>query len=311
VNVESSLSDSQQRPNPQRETQEVAEPKSHRESVIGWCATGTLGFVFVAAGGALGLWGYSLIHSSNPSLGLPIALTAVLLIVTGVAIPSVSGRERRIQQDELRQCLKDCDELENALSWITNKALSGLAISNFKQMRRFTLEAVHQARRAAYACVAASWTSLMILAAGAAWVVAARDDNEQIIAAILTGLSACLSTFMTRTFFHAYHMTVRQMGYYYGQPLVHCYLLHAEWLVNEFTSGLDPKQKSQLLQKVIEASLNAGYQAQSHLVKLQADGRATSKKAPRQPLGFDKPHDRPASREAMGDGGRPRNKSPD
>jgi hypothetical protein len=60
-----------------------------------------------------------------------------------------------------------------------------------------------------------------------------------------------------------------QMSYYYGQPLVHCYLLHAEWLASEAGEHLDDAGKTRLQEKVIEASLKAAADAQGHLLSMQ------------------------------------------
>jgi hypothetical protein len=78
-----------------------------------------------------------------------------------------------------------------------------------------------------------------------------------------------LSGFLTRTFLRAYQMTSTQMSYYYGQPLVHCYLLHAQWLASEASEHLDDSGKLHLRKKVIEATLKAAADAQDHLLSLQ------------------------------------------
>jgi hypothetical protein len=63
------------------------------------------------------------------------------------------------------------------------------------------------------------------------------------------------------------------MSYYYGQPLVHCYLLHAEWLAERFSEDAEPSFVSSTRRELIRAALNASRQAQDHLLDLQ---RATS-----------------------------------
>jgi hypothetical protein len=63
-------------------------------------------------------------------------------------------------------------------------------------------------------------------------------------------------------------MTSRQMSYYYGQPLVHCYLLHAEWLTLMSGETLGKEVEAELLRKVVDASIQAGANAQDHLLGL-------------------------------------------
>ena len=64
-------------------------------------------------------------------------------------------------------------------------------------------------------------------------------------------------------------MAARQMSYYYGQPLVHCYLLHSEWLTLMLTKDSEWKACADLWQKVVDASIQASENAQSHLLTMQ------------------------------------------
>ena len=65
-------------------------------------------------------------------------------------------------------------------------------------------------------------------------------------------------------------MASRQMSYYYGQPLVHCYLLHAQWLASEAHghSG-DQAGSFPFWEKVVDASITASASAQAHLLSMQ------------------------------------------
>jgi hypothetical protein len=65
------------------------------------------------------------------------------------------------------------------------------------------------------------------------------------------------------------------MSYYYGQPLVHCYLLHAEWLAERFEKDADPNARWTMHHDLIRAALNAGNNAQNHLLDLQKPVRST------------------------------------
>jgi hypothetical protein len=64
-------------------------------------------------------------------------------------------------------------------------------------------------------------------------------------------------------------MTSKQMSYYYGQPLVHCYLLHAEWLGKRFEEDADSANRWEVRHELIRAVLDAGQNAQDHLLDLQ------------------------------------------
>ena len=64
-------------------------------------------------------------------------------------------------------------------------------------------------------------------------------------------------------------MAARQLSYYYGQPLVHCYLLHAEWLTLLLTEDPDSKDDADLWKPVIAAAIQASENAQAHLLSMQ------------------------------------------
>ena len=78
-----------------------------------------------------------------------------------------------------------------------------------------------------------------------------------------------MSGFLSATFLKTYEMAARQMSYYYGQPLVHCYLLHSEWLTLMLTKHPEWKEDISLWQKVIDAAIQASKNAQNHLLSMQ------------------------------------------
>jgi hypothetical protein len=67
-----------------------------------------------------------------------------------------------------------------------------------------------------------------------------------------------------------FEMTSRQMSYYYGQPLVHCYLLHAEWLAERFGEDAEPAFLTGMRKDLVRAALDAGRHAQDHLLDLSS-----------------------------------------
>ncbi len=101
----------------------------------------------------------------------------------------------------------------------------------------------------------------------------AKGPEARISATVLAAIGACLSTFITHVFVKSYLVAARQMSYYYGQPLVHCYLLHAERLASSFGGDSGDRQRLQLVQQVVSAALDASRNAQAHLLQLQVDTR--------------------------------------
>jgi hypothetical protein len=226
--------------------------------------------VFMGVAIALGAWGYEVWSTAEASLALPIFALSGLFFVAGVGVPAAVRREQFLQHDEQEWCAELCDDLSKALKDVDDP-LRGLAELNFKQMRVFTTEAIRQARRAAYACFAAAWVSLVVLVLGAAGAMIAEGPDARISATVLAAIGACLSTFITHVFVKSYLVAARQMSYYYGQPLVHCYLLHAERLASSFGGDSGDRQRWQLVQQVMSASLDAARNAQTHLLQLQVD----------------------------------------
>ena len=66
-----------------------------------------------------------------------------------------------------------------------------------------------------------------------------------------------------------YDATSRHMSYYYGQPLVHCYLLHAEWLAERSYDQMQPADVLRIRRDLIHATLGASRNAQQQLFDLQ------------------------------------------
>lgn len=189
--------------------------------------------------------------------------------VAGVAVPLGMVREGRLEKEESENCKRDCRAFRRALGQMNQVALAGLAQANFKQMRAFTVIAQQQARMAYYASLIGAAVSLLVLVSGASVAISLPSTASKIAAGALAVLGSALSSFLAKTFLRAYEMTSRQMSYYYGQPLVHCYLLHAEWLTLMSGETLGPEVEAQLLQRVVEASIQAGANAQHHLLGLQ------------------------------------------
>ncbi|MEV0132741.1 hypothetical protein AB0H83_30300 [Dactylosporangium sp. NPDC050688] len=137
-------------------------------------------------------------------------------------------------------------------------------------MDRFSSTALGQARVSFVACLVAVGATLVVLLTGSAAILAAGSASVQVTSGVLTAVGTALSGFLSVTFLRAYQMTLRQMSYYYGQPLVHCYLLHAEWIAER--AGGDPAAES-VSRQLITASLDLRRAAQNHLLELHDEAQ--------------------------------------
>jgi hypothetical protein len=237
--------------------------------ILLWAALGVLlGFLCVAAAAALG--GVLLLRSHSNAQLVPAAfVTSALLFISGIAFSLGLVRENAIRKKEDGDCDRDCKDLERALRHVKDGTLRGLAQANFKQMRTFTVIAQRQARMSYHASLVAAAASLFVLVSGAAVASGLTGTPAKITAGTLTAAGAALSGFLTVTFLKTYAMASRQMSYYYGQPLVHCYLLHAEWLTSMAENRFDKHTEFLLWKEVIRASIKASCNAQNHLLSMQ------------------------------------------
>ena len=217
-----------------------------------------------------GIW---LLRSHVSSWLAPAAFVAgPFFLISGATVPLFVFREERLEAYEEKACEKDCLDLYWALNGIKDRTLKGLAWINYKQLRGFTVIAQRQARMSFYASLVAAAISLLVLTSIASVAMGLPTTAAKVIAGLLATTGSVLSGLLARTFLRSYQIASRQMSYYYGQPLVHCYLLHAEWLASESREEFGKEEGRLLLRKVIDASIKAAADAQDHLLSMQEHG---------------------------------------
>jgi hypothetical protein len=223
-----------------------------------------------AASVAGGTW----LAVDRPSSGLALAalVTGTFFFLAAVVVPQGVTREMRLEHDEAINCADDCQRLHDALPDDSEQGLQqtlkNLTVANFKQMRTFAAIAQRQARMSYYASLLGAGLSLLVLLAGAAAAIGLPSVPGKVAAGSLAVVGTAFSGFLSKTFLRTYDMSLRQMSYYYGQPLVHCYLYHAEWLTMLAPREVGAQDKSKLYQQVVQASIDASVNAQNHLLSL-------------------------------------------
>jgi hypothetical protein len=248
-----------------------AEPDRHKASARRLCEW--LGPVLgVIAAGAF-VVGVFLVMSNDYHLAAAAFIVAAFFLISTVVALALIVREGSIRAEEEKRCQEECDELIVALGTIKDPTISGLAQANFKQLRMFTVIALRQARMSYYASLVAASLSLLVLTCGAAVTEGLDGTSAKVAAASLTTVGAALSGFLSVTFLSTYRAAMRQMSYYYGQPLVHCYLLHAEWLALTLVEHPERNSEADLWRDAVRACLRAGENAQNHLLSLQEPSR--------------------------------------
>jgi hypothetical protein len=214
--------------------------------------------------------GLFLLRSHTASWLAPATLvSSALFLMFGSAVRFGAIREDGLRAEETASCSDDCRDLYWALSAVKDRTLRGLAWVNFEQLRTFTVIAQRQARMSYYASIMATAVAFLVLTSGTAVAIGLPTTAAKITAGTLATAGTVLSSFFAKTFLTASQMASRQMSYYYGQPLVHCYLLHAEWLASEAGERFGDEPRLHLLNEVIGASIKASLHAQDHLLSMQ------------------------------------------
>jgi hypothetical protein len=222
---------------------------------------------------AAGLTGGALLLDRK-TYGVPLAamlIVAAFLLVAAVAVPVVIVSLQRARQERLRWLASESADLSAIAGTIRDSPLGDLISFNFRLMERFVGVAIAQAQASYLACSASAAAGLLVLFVGATMAMSVDGLASQVTAGALTTVGAAVSCYLSVTFLNTFKMTSKQMSYYYGQPLVHCYLLHAEWLGKRFEHGADPAVRWQIRQELIRAALDASRNAQDHLLDLQFD----------------------------------------
>lgn len=233
-------------------------------------AAGLLSAVLLLVAVAATVGGGSLLRSHASGWLVPAAfVTGAFFFISSVVVPLGVLRESGIEAHEKENCRKDFRDLLWALSGIGDRTLKGLVWINFKQLRTFTVIAQKQARMSYYASLAAASISLLTLASGAAVAIGLPATTAKVTVSALATAGSVLSGFLAKTFLESYQMASRQMSYYYGQPLVHCYLMHAQWLASEAHEHSGDETELGLWRQVVDASINASARAQEHLLSMQ------------------------------------------
>lgn len=221
--------------------------------------------LFVVAGAAAAGGGLLIMSHASSWLALAAFMSSGFFFISSAVVPLGIIRERNFETRVEEECHKDCEDLNWALADIEDHTLKGLAWVNFKQLKNYAFIAQRQARMSYYASLVAAAISLLVLTSGTAVAIGLPTPAAKVAAGVVATAGTALSSFLARTFLSAYQMASKQMSYYYGQPLVHCYLLNAERLARDAGRALGKDAELTHWQEVITASINASADAQDHL----------------------------------------------
>jgi hypothetical protein len=169
---------------------------------------------------------------------------AFLLFVGSLVLPVFldARRVERLEEKRAREAVAEAvEELADA------KDLAALIRANRKQMEAYDVLARGQASSAFRNSQVAMGAGLLVLLLGAVIAIGTDNTVSKITTASLTALGGALSGFIARTFLQTYRQALRQLNFYFQQPLINSYLLSAQRLINEMTKG----ERDSALSKVI------------------------------------------------------------
>ena len=114
--------------------------------------------------------------------------------------------------------------------WLTDPELQNLIKVNTEWINGYQDLATRAARNAVRNSQFAMSLGFLILVAGAVVTILTPNPTSKVVVGVLATLGSILSGYIGRTFLKAQDQAMRQLNYYFRQPLVTSYMLAAERL---------------------------------------------------------------------------------
>ncbi len=141
--------------------------------------------------------------------------------------------------------------------WLTDPDLQNLIILNRTQIGVYQDIATGDAKRAARNSQVAMSIGFLMLIAGAAITVRVPSAASKIVVGVLAALGSALSGYIGQTFLKAQDQAMRQLNFYFRQPLVTSYMLAAERLTQKLPPGTQQSSLKDLIKNVLLAANRA------------------------------------------------------
>lgn len=135
--------------------------------------------------------------------------------------------------------------------WLTDPDLQNLIILNRTQIGVYQDIATGDAKRAARNCQIAMSFGFLILIIGAVTTIRTSDATSKIVVGALASLGSILSGYIGQTFFKAQDQAMKQLNYYFRQPLVTSYLLAAERLTLQLNGNTRESAVKDLIKNIL------------------------------------------------------------
>jgi hypothetical protein len=159
--------------------------------------------------------------------------TAAFLCFFGATLLPRFLEARRMEREVEKRAREAAHEAVEELADAAD--LAALIRANRKQMEAYDVLARAQAKTAFRNSQVAMGAGLLVLFLGAILAIGADDTASKITTASLTAIGGTLSGFIAQTFLRTYSRALRQLNFYFQQPLINSYLLGAQRLINEMS----------------------------------------------------------------------------
>jgi len=179
---------------------------------------------------------------------------------------------RRFEEKYVRNA---ADEAIDELS--ATSRLTDLMKANRRQMSAYDVIARYQAQSSYRNNQIAMAIGLAILITGAAVAITVQDDTAKIVTASLTAIGATVSGYISKTFLQTYNTTLRQLNYYFEQPLISSYILTAQRLADSVPKG-SPEMYAQLVNGIIGQLIRPSQSPVSAPATAPADAKSKSRR---------------------------------
>jgi hypothetical protein len=164
--------------------------------------------------------------------------------------------------EEQLQQYKPAEELKVSVpeKWLSDPDLQNLLLVNRTQLNVYQDIATKDAKAASRNSRFAMIIGFLILVVGAVVTIRTPDSTSKIVVGALASLGSVLSGYIGQTFLRAQAQAMRQLNFYFRQPLVASYLLSAERIAIKLD---DPTSTKKALLDVIKNVLLAADRAEN------------------------------------------------
>ncbi|WP_405726941.1 hypothetical protein OG607_23750 [Streptomyces sp. NBC_01537] len=185
------------------------------------------------------------------------AYAFLLLIATVQAVAMVYGIRGARQRAKESRARAEADRVEQTKRLERLEAITPLATLinvNDDLIRKYHNIATFQADRSFKSSQRAMWSGMgIIMACAIAGIYADAGDTKAFVA-LLGGVGATLSGFLSRTYLAMHRDALRQMNKYFEQPVLRGYYLTAERLVRDLQDSPEGEMKRLIAERVLAAS---------------------------------------------------------